>query len=170
MCTFQINGNRYRNNIMSIIIYLSSDRRENQASWPRHTWKNADKSEEKSMDGSYTRLLRKVLNVNALDKIVNEDLYGKLPRGGSRWISWVGLNFSMGVGALWAPSGSRAKPGWGPGGEAPGSSADFMPWNSPDCFDFKALCKSRVMKNLLWSRKINQSTTYILSNMNVLEI
>ena len=147
MCTFQINGNRYRNNIMSIIIYLSSDRRENQASWPRHTWKNADKSEEKSMDGSYTRLLRKVLNVNALDKIVNEDLYGKLPRGGSRWISWVGLNFS-----------------------AENSSADFMPWNSPDCFDFKAFCKGRIMKNLFWSPKINQSTTYILSSMNILEI
>ena len=42
------------------------------------TW-SLTKSEEKSLDGSYTRMLRKVLNVNALDKIKNVDLYGKLP-------------------------------------------------------------------------------------------
>ena len=37
------------------------------------------KAEEKSLDGCYTRMLRKVLNVNALDKIKNADLYGELP-------------------------------------------------------------------------------------------
>ena len=42
------------------------------------TW-SLTKSEEKSLDRSYTRMLRKVLNVNALDKMRNEDLYGDLP-------------------------------------------------------------------------------------------
>ena len=42
------------------------------------TW-SLTKAEEKSLDGSYTRMLRKVLNVNALDKIKNVDLYGDLP-------------------------------------------------------------------------------------------
>ena len=34
---------------------------------------------ENSLEGSYTCMLRKVLNLNALDKIKNLDLYGDLP-------------------------------------------------------------------------------------------
>ena len=37
------------------------------------------KTEEKSLDGSYTRILRKVVNIRALDKMRSEDLYGDLP-------------------------------------------------------------------------------------------
>ena len=37
------------------------------------------KAEENSLDSSYTHMLRTVLNVNALDKIKNVDLYGDLP-------------------------------------------------------------------------------------------
>ena len=38
------------------------------------------KSMEKALDGTYTRMLRKALNVHWSDRVTNETLYGKLPR------------------------------------------------------------------------------------------
>ena len=34
---------------------------------------------ETSLDGTYTRMLRKVLNVHCSERVTNETLYGKLP-------------------------------------------------------------------------------------------
>ena len=42
------------------------------------TW-SLTETEEKSVDGSYTRMLTKVVNIKALDKKRNEDLNGDLP-------------------------------------------------------------------------------------------
>ena len=41
------------------------------------TWSLTEKK-EKSLDGSCTRMLRKVVNINVLDKLSNEELYGDL--------------------------------------------------------------------------------------------
>ena len=38
------------------------------------------KSMENALDGTYTRMLRKALNVHWSDRVTNESLYGKLPR------------------------------------------------------------------------------------------
>ena len=37
------------------------------------------KSMENALDGTYTRMLRKALNVHWSDRVTNESLYGKLP-------------------------------------------------------------------------------------------
>ena len=41
------------------------------------------KAEEKSLDGSYTRMLRTALNIRWQDHITNEEVYGYLPK-----VSW----------------------------------------------------------------------------------
>ena len=38
------------------------------------------KAQEKSLDGTYTKMLRMVLGVTWKDKVSNAVLYGKLPR------------------------------------------------------------------------------------------
>ena len=43
------------------------------------TW-SLTKQEEKSLDGTYTRMLRMVMNINWNEHITNDQLYGSLPR------------------------------------------------------------------------------------------
>ena len=41
---------------------------------------DTNKDMEKALDGTYTRMFRKALNVHWSDRVTNESLYGKLPQ------------------------------------------------------------------------------------------
>jgi len=55
------------------------------------TW-SLSKKQEQELDGCYTRMLRKALNISWREHVTNELLYGDLPnRGGSRNFGKGGL-------------------------------------------------------------------------------
>ena len=77
-------------------------------------------SSRKSLDGTYTRMLRTVLNINWRDHVPNVTLYGDLPRLTDR-IAWRRLGIAghcyrhrelpASQLVLWEPTHGRRKPG-----------------------------------------------------------
>ena len=75
---------------------------------------------QKSLDGSYTRMLRVVLNVNWRDHISNSDLYGDLPKVSYK-VAWSRLGLAGNCQrheelpahhlVLWEPTHGKRRPG-----------------------------------------------------------
>ena len=84
------------------------------------TERSVDVQQQKSLDGTYTRMIRKALNIYWQEHFINRNLYGKLPLNSSkiksRWINIAGNcirhpELSVRPLILWEPTRDNANRG-----------------------------------------------------------